>query len=188
MTNEQLIFYIYGSNCDKYIYIYICGTWGPFNNHSGPILLLSSPFTNVNLHVKMYDFCCSCLGGPRGPFAESKVPKYQRIKTSSQWRHMYNKENDQLFIYRSRCATMNNFGYLGDPGNAGGRTSIIGLGLSLCASIISFMFIYMSNMEALLIKILNMKNMVFCRMLWAESRGTKMPTNADLIILETYVQ
>ena len=34
-----------------------------------------------------------------GPFAESKVPKCQRIKTSSQWRHMYNKENDQLFIY-----------------------------------------------------------------------------------------
>ena len=67
MTNEQLIFHIYGSHCEKYIYIYIyiCGTWGPFNNHSGSILLLRSPFTNINLHVKnpKYDFC-SCLGGP----------------------------------------------------------------------------------------------------------------------------
>ena len=42
--------------------------------------------------------------------------------------------------------------------------------------------------RTLLIKILNMKNMVFCHIFWAESRGTKMPTNADLIILETYVQ
>ena len=33
-----------------------------------------------------------------------------------------------------------------------------------------------------------MKNMVFCLIFGAESRGTKMPRNADLIILETYVQ
>ena len=39
-----------------------------------------------------------------------------------------------------------------------------------------------------------MKQMVFCRIFgpwggpYVESRGTKMPTNADLIILETYVQ
>ena len=79
MTNEQLIFHIYGSHCEIYIYIYICGTWGPFNNHSGSILLLSSPFTNINLHVKKS--ICLCLGGPGGPFAESKVPKCQRIKT-----------------------------------------------------------------------------------------------------------
>ena len=108
MTNEQLIFHIYGSHCEKNIYIYMyihciyLYLWdlGPFNNHSGSILLLSSPFTNINLHVKnpKYDFC-SCLGSPGGPFAESKVPKCQRIKTSSQWRHMYNNENNQLFIY-----------------------------------------------------------------------------------------
>ena len=76
--------------------------WGPFNNHTGSILLLSPPFTNINLHVKKYDFC-SCLGSPGGPVAESKVPKCQRIKTSSQWRHMHYKENDQLFIYGPRC-------------------------------------------------------------------------------------
>ena len=107
MTNEQLIFHIYGSHCEKYIYI--CGTWGPFYNHSGSILLLSSPFTNINIHVNnpKYDFC-SCLGGP-GPFAESKVPKCQRIKTSSQWRRMYNKENDQLFIYGPRCENNEQF-------------------------------------------------------------------------------
>ena len=85
----------------------------------------------------------------------------------------------------------NNLGYLGGPGNAWGRTSIIGLGPSLCASIISFMIIYKygSNLiRTLLIKILNIKNMVFCLIFCAESRGTKMPRNADLIILETYVQ
>ena len=39
-----------------------------------------------------------------------------------------------------------------------------------------------------------MKNMVFCLISlgpeggpYVESRGTKMPTNADLIILETYM-
>ena len=157
MTNEQLIFHIYGSHCEKYIYIYICGTWGPFYNHSGSILLLSSPFTNINLHVNnpKYDFC-SCLGGPGGPFAESEVPKCQRIKTSSQWRHMYNKENDQLFIYGPRCENNEQFwifGGGGGAGNAWGRTSIIGLGLHVK---------YGSNLiRTLLIKILNIKNMIF---------------------------
>ena len=130
----------------KNIYIFI------FVGPGGPsiIIVLSSPFTNINLHVQnpKYHYC-SCLGDPGGPFAESKVPKCQRIKTSSQWRHMYNKENDQLFTYGPRCDFFYIFGYLGGPGNAWGRTSIIGLGLSLCASIISFMFIYMSNMEAI---------------------------------------
>ena len=51
MTNEQLIFHIYGSHCEIYIYIYICGTWGPLKNHSGSILLLSSPFTNTKSKV-----------------------------------------------------------------------------------------------------------------------------------------
>ena len=40
-------------------------------------------------------------------------------------------------------------GYWGGPGNAWGRTSILGLGQSLRASNISCMFIYMSNMEAI---------------------------------------
>ena len=99
-----------------YIYLYLWGL-GSFNNHSGPILLLSSPFTNINIHVTnpKYDFC-SCLGGPGGPFAESKVPKCQLIKTSSQWRNMYDKENYQLFIYGPRCEKMILFwGYLGGP-------------------------------------------------------------------------
>ena len=126
-----------------YIYIYICGTWGSFNNHSGPILLLSSPFTNIN---PKYDFC-SCLGGPGGPFAESKVPKCQRIKTSSQWRNMYDEENDQFFIYGLRCEKKKII--FGGPWQCLGRTSMIGLGLSLCASIISFTLIYISNMDAI---------------------------------------
>ena len=62
---------------------------------------------------------------------------------------MYNKKNDQLFIYGPRCDTNEHFFILGGgggggPGNAWGMTSIIGLGLSLCASIIS-----LSNMEAI---------------------------------------
>ena len=52
--------------------------------------------------------------------------------------------------------------------------------------------IYGSNLiTTLLIKILNIKNMVFCCIFWAlivhpyvESRGTKMSTNADPIILQ----
>ena len=118
MTNEQLIFHIYGSHCEKkkiYIYLYLWDL-GPFNNHSGSILLLSSPFTNINLHVKnpKYDFC-SCLGSPGGPFAESKVPKCQRIKTSSQWIHMYNNENNQLFIYGRDVNKNQHFWIFGGP-------------------------------------------------------------------------
>ena len=151
MTNEQLIFHIYMDQIVKNIFIFV-GPGGPSIIIVGPsILLLSSPFTNIQSTCKKnpkYNFC-SCLGGPGGPFAASKVPKCQRIKTSSQWRHMYHKENDQLFIYGTRCEKMNNFGYFGGPGNTWGRTSIIWLGLSLCASIISFMLIYMSTMEVI---------------------------------------
>ena len=91
-----------------YIYIYICGTWGPFNNHSGSILLLGSPFTNINLHVTnppKYDFC-SCLGG---------------VSELRQWRPPHNGD-----ICTTRKMTsssymghvvkqFNNLGYLGGP-------------------------------------------------------------------------
>ena len=130
------------------------------------------------------------------PFAEHKVPKCQRIKTmetSSQWRHMYNKENDQLFIYGPRCDFFNNLGYLGGPGNAWGEDFNNRIG-PISVRIYYFIYDnlhvrYGSNLiRTLLIKILNMKNMVFCLIFCAESRGTKMPRNADQIILETYVQ
>ena len=163
MTNEQLIFHIYGSHCEKYIYI--CGTWGPFYDHSGSILLLSSPFTNINLHVNnpKYDFC-SCLGGPGGPFAESKVPKCQRIKRPHHNGDICTTRKMTSSSYMGHdVKTMNNFGYWGGGGGwqclGGGGTSIIGLGLHVK---------YGSNLiRTLLIKILNMKNMVFCRIFWA---------------------
>ena len=85
MTNEQLIFhiYMYMDHIVKYmyIYIYICGTWGPFNNHSGSILLLRSPFTNINRHVKnpKYEFC-SCLGGLEDHLLN---PRYQSVSEVS---------------------------------------------------------------------------------------------------------
>ena len=150
MTNEQLIFHIYGSHCEKYIYIYICGTWGPFNNHNGSILLLSSPFTNINLHVKIQ----SIIFVHVWEVLEDHFlnPRYQSV---SELRPHHNGD-----ICTTRKITSssymghdvknnNNFGYLGGPGNAWRRTSIIGLGLSLCTSIISFKLIYMSNMEAI---------------------------------------
>ena len=94
--------------------IYICGTWGIFNNHSGSILLLSSPFTIFNIHVNnpKYDFC-SCLG----VLAESKVPKCQRIKTSSQWRHITTRKMTSS-SYMGHDVKEINIGYLGGPGNA----------------------------------------------------------------------
>ena len=108
-----------------YIYISICGTWGPFNNHSGSILLLSSPFTNINLHVTnppKYEFC-SCLGGPGGPFADTR---YQSVSELRQWRSHHNGD-----ICTTRKMTSssymghdvkknNNLEYLGGPGNAWG--------------------------------------------------------------------
>ena len=131
----------------KYIYIYVCGIWGPFNNHSGSILLLNFPFTNINIHVQnpKYYFC-SCLGGPGGPFAEAKVAKCQRTKTSSQWRHMYNKENDQLFIFGPRCEKKEQFWIFGGPWQCLGEDFNNQIGP---ISIISFMLIYMSNVEAI---------------------------------------
>ena len=151
MTNEQLIFHIYGSNCEIYIYIYICGTWGPFNNHSGSILLISSPFTNINLHITnppKYDLW---------EVLEDHLlnTRYQSVSELRQWRPHHNGDIcTTRKMTSSSCMGhdvffFNNLGYLGGPGNAWGRTSIIGLGLSLCASIISFMIIYMSNMEAI---------------------------------------
>ena len=67
---------------------------GSFNNHSGPSCF-SALLSPVSIHmckiqsmifVHAWEVC-------------------QRIKTSSQWRHMY-KENDQLFIYGPRCEKM----------------------------------------------------------------------------------
>ena len=104
-------------------------------------------FNIKNVKNPKYD-CCSCLGGPGGPFAESKVPV-----SVSELRPHHNGD-----ICATRKMTSSSYmGHnvkkrkknLGGPGNAWGRTSIIGLGLSLCASIISFMLIYMSNMEAI---------------------------------------
>ena len=62
---------------------------------------------------------------------------------------MYNKKNDQLFIYGPRCDTNEHFFIWG-----GGAWQCLGN---------------------------DFNNRI-------ESRGTKMPTNADLILLETYVQ
>ena len=91
----------------------------------------------------------SFLGGSGGPFAESRVPKCQRIKTPSQWIHVYNNENDEqpaaaVHILATMCKH-EHFWIFSAPW---GRTSIIGLGLSRYMSIISFILIYMSNMEA----------------------------------------
>ena len=137
MTNEQLMCHIYGSHCETNIYIYICGTWGPFNNHNGSILLLRSPFTNNNPHVKnpKYDFC-SCLGGPGDHLLN---PRYQSV---SELRPHHNGDictTRKLFssVYMGHDVNvkkMKQHLYLGGPGNAWGRTSIIRLGISLCAS------------------------------------------------------
>ena len=97
--------------------------------------LLNTRYQGVSelTNPSKYDFC-SCLGDPGGPFAEHKVPKCQRFKTmetSSQWRHMYNKEKMTSSSYMGHdVKKKNNLGYLGGPGNAWGRTSIIGLDLS----------------------------------------------------------
>ena len=130
MTNEQLIFHIYGSHCEKniYIYIYICGTWGPFNNHSGSILLLRSPFTNINLHVKnpKYDFC-SCLLNPRYQSVSELRPHHNGDVCTTR------KMTSSLYMGHDVKNMKQNL-YLGGPDNAWGRTSIIRLGLSLCVS------------------------------------------------------
>ena len=140
-------YFIYIDHIVKYIYIYIyiCGTWGPSIMIVDPSCFsgLLSPISIYICKKKSKVWFLFMFG------RSSKVPKCQRIKISSQWRHMYNKENNQLFIYGPRCEKMKQKLYLGGPGNAWGRTSIIRLGLSPYASIISFMLLYMSNMEAI---------------------------------------
>ena len=96
---------------------------------------------------------------------------------------MYNKENDQPFIYGTRCEKNEQFWIFWGPWQCLGEdfNNLVGP-----ISVRIYHLIYVN----LHVKygILDKKNMVFCRIFWAESRGTKMPTNADLIILETYVQ
>ena len=149
----------------KYLYR---ETWGSFNNHSGSILLLSSPFTNIDLHVNIL---CMIFVHVWEEVLEDHLlnPRYQNV---SELRPHHNGDictrkmtSSSYMGYDVNLFGI--FGYLGGPDNACGRTAIIGLGLSLHASDISCVLIYMSNMgsnliRTLLIKILNMKNMVFC--------------------------
>ena len=89
---------------------------------------------------------------------------------------------------------------LGGPGRGGGGgASIIRLGPSWSTSTLYLIIIYMSNIEANLIrtfgvKIQNMKkNKINVILFWVmlgpyiKSRGAKMSANADLITMETYV-
>ena len=93
---------------------------------------------------------------------------------------------------------INIFGYLGGRGG-GGRSSKIRLGPYWFTSTLSFILIYMSNMEAiwelfeLKYKLWTIFFIVFGVIVgpYIKSRGTvgtKMSENADLITLETYVQ
>ena len=42
-------------NIVKYIYIYICGTWGPFNNHSGPYCF-SALLSPISIYMQKKSF------------------------------------------------------------------------------------------------------------------------------------
>ena len=90
------------------IFLTSLAKWGPggggggFNNQTGPILVHIYPPFNNNLHVK-YRICHV------GPLH----------KTSSQWRHMYNKGKKfekHFFIYGPKCKKNIYFGgYFGGP-------------------------------------------------------------------------
>ena len=124
MTNEQLIFHIYGSHCEIYIYmyIYICETWGPFNNHSGSILLLSSPFTNIYIH---YNKIQSMIFVHVWEVLEDHLLN-QRYQSVSELRPHHNGDicttgKMTSSLYMGHDVNKNNiFGYLGGPGNARG--------------------------------------------------------------------
>ena len=57
--------------------------------------------------------------------------------------------NYKVFIYKPSCENINIFGYLRGPGGGGGAASIIGLDPYWFTSTLSFILIYMSNMEAI---------------------------------------
>ena len=69
--------------------------------------------------------------------------KCHEMKTSSHWRHMYNKEK-QWIIKFFICENINIFGYL-----RGRASIIIRLGPSWFTYTLFLIIIYMSNIEAI---------------------------------------
>ena len=87
-----------------------------------------------------------------GPYIKSRVaetPKCQQMQTSSQWRHIYNKEKqfENSFSYMSQ--NVNKICIFWAIWGALRGCSIIRVGLSCFPAIITPISMYMSNMEAI---------------------------------------
>ena len=109
----------------KNIYIYICGTWGPFNNYSGSISIYMLKIQSM-IFVHVWEILDDHLLNPRyQSVSELRPPHNGDLGTTRKMTSSSYMGHDVKKIT-----------YLGAPGNAWGRTSIIGLGLSLCVSII----------------------------------------------------
>ena len=139
---------------------------GPFNNHSGSILLLSSPFTNINLHVKIvihvWEVLDDHLLNPRYQSVSELRPHHngdtcttRKMTSYSYMGHDVKKNNVQFWIFGGlwQCLGKNFNNRIGPISVRIYHLIYVNLRVKYGSNLI----------RTLLIKILNMKNMVFSR-------------------------